>query len=113
MDLLDLAIIVRSLRRSRGRSSSFAALVDLGVASPAELAARAGMSRKHVKGVMIGAMPGFQPALSLVALGLAVPRLTRHGVAFAATEKARVVLAALERREVPRVHLNIASMRSL
>lgn len=113
MDPLDLSDVVRSLRRSRGRVAALVALGELDVASPAELAARAGLSPRHILGIMIGQMPGFAPRSSLVALGLATPRLTRHGAAFGITPKGRAVLAALPRREVPRAHLNIASTRSL
>lgn len=113
---LEFADVLRSLRRSRARRDAFWSLLALKIASPEELAEHAGFSVEHVRGVMIGDMPGFRPEASLVALGLASPRLTRLGPAFASTRKAEVVGAMLVSRAArvePAPHLNIASMRSL
>jgi len=62
---------------------------------------------------MIGRLPEFRPAMSLVALGLVTPRLSHLGAAFEITTKGRLVLAMMANRELPRLHLNIASTRSL
>lgn len=95
---LDFALILRSLRRSRARRAIFRALLVLRIASPAELAAQANVTAKHVRGVMIGDMPAFRADLSLVALGLATPRLTRAGAAFECTARADALAELLDER---------------
>lgn len=102
LDPLALADIVRSLRRSRARLAVLVALGELEVATSSEIAVRARISHRHVEGVMIGNMPEFRPAMSLVGLGLVVPRMSHLGHSFGLSAMGRGVLARLEQRELPR-----------
>lgn len=101
IDPLDLARIVRALRRSRARRAALRALVELGVAASPELAVRARVGRADVEGALVGRMPRYRPLLSLASLGLARACPTPEGVVFAATDKARELAPLLSGRELP------------
>jgi DNA-binding MarR family transcriptional regulator len=90
--------LLLSLRRSRNRLRVLRAAGELGSATVAQLARRAGIPLNAVWPAIFGDDEGYRRDLSLSRLELVRVRLTRLGDVIEITEHGREVLALLEER---------------
>lgn len=79
----------RSVRRSRVRMRVLLTLSSLGEAYPRQLAKATGIDTTRLQWILRGHLPQYNPALSLLALGLVRERATSSGRVYECTNKGR------------------------
>lgn len=100
----------RSLRRAQGRRRVLLAVASLSVSYAGPLAEAAGVSRRQLFGILLGDLPRYSVALSLVRLGLVRAVETPLGCVYEVTSRGRRKARQLAAREV-RVAVRRASSR--